>query len=93
VGEHLKIADFGWSIKTDRLRKTLCGTLDYISPEVAERSYYDNKIDCWSIGVLIYEMLVGSPPFEQKAQKYEFGGFILPIQLSCECRDLLTKLL
>lgn len=32
VGQHLKIADFGWSIKTDRLRKTLCGTLDYISP-------------------------------------------------------------
>lgn len=34
-GEHLKITDFGWSIKTDIQRRTLCGTLDYISPEVA----------------------------------------------------------
>jgi aurora kinase len=31
-GDHLKITDFGWSIKTDKQRKTLCGTLDYISP-------------------------------------------------------------
>lgn len=92
-GELLKITDFGWSIKTDRQRKTLCGTLDYISPEVAERSFYDNKIDCWSVGVLMYEMLMVQPPFAQEGQRYEFSTFKLPTHLSYECKDLLTKLL
>lgn len=53
-GKTLKLADFGWSIHTARPRKTLCGTMDYISPEVVKREYYSNKIDCWSIGVLMY---------------------------------------
>jgi aurora kinase len=62
----LKIADFGWSIITTKPRKTLCGTLDYLSPEVANKESYNNKIDCWSIGVLMYELITGQAPFQQQ---------------------------
>jgi serine/threonine protein kinase len=49
-------------------RTTLCGTLDYLPPEMVEAREHDNTADVWSLGVLTYEFLVGSPPFE--AQGY-----------------------
>lgn len=45
-------------------RKTLCGTLDYLPPEMIEGKEHDSKVDLWSLGVLCYEFLVGTPPFE-----------------------------
>lgn len=63
VGD-VKLSDFGWSIhfKNSR-RKTLCGTLDYLAPELVERSQYSTEVDTWSLGVLLYEFLFGLPPF------------------------------
>ncbi|MEQ2171884.1 hypothetical protein GOODEAATRI_015154, partial [Goodea atripinnis] len=63
----LKIADFGWSVHTPSSRRsTLCGTLDYLPPEMIEGKTHDEKVDLWSLGVLCYEFLVGKPPFEAK---------------------------
>ena len=45
-------------------RTTLCGTLDYLPPEMIEGRYHDEKVDLWSLGILCYEFLVGNPPFE-----------------------------
>jgi serine/threonine protein kinase len=45
-------------------RKTLCGTLDYLPPEMVEGKEHTSKVDLWALGVLTYEFLVGSPPFE-----------------------------
>lgn len=45
-------------------RTTLCGTLDYLPPEMIEGRMHDEKVDLWSLGVLCYEFLVGMPPFE-----------------------------
>lgn len=42
----------------------MCGTLDYLPPEMIEGRTYNEKVDLWCIGVLCYELLVGSPPFE-----------------------------
>lgn len=42
----------------------MCGTLDYLPPEMIEGKIHDEKVDLWSIGVLCYECLVGNPPFE-----------------------------
>ena len=45
-------------------RKTLCGTLDYLPPEMVEGVEYDSAVDLWSLGVLAFEFLCGNPPFE-----------------------------
>ncbi|KAG8510180.1 Aurora kinase C [Galemys pyrenaicus] len=61
----VKIADFGWSVHTPSLRrKTMCGTLDYLPPEMIEGRTYNETVDLWCMGVLCYELLVGNPPFE-----------------------------
>lgn len=45
-------------------RNTLCGTLDYLPPEMIEHKSYNETVDLWCLGILLYEFLVGSPPFE-----------------------------
>lgn len=45
-------------------RRTLCGTLDYLPPEMVEGREHDAAVDVWSLGVLTYEFLLGGPPFE-----------------------------
>lgn len=61
----IKIADFGWSVHAPTSRRTtLCGTLDYLPPEMVECREHDETADVWSLGVLLYEFLVGNPPFE-----------------------------
>jgi len=69
----VKIADFGWAVvdKTQR-RESLCGTLDYLAPEIVDGQAYDKSIDIWGLGILLYEFLVGSPPFEEKDRKETF---------------------
>lgn len=69
VGFHglIKLADFGWSVHVspqahDR-RLTLCGTLDYLPPEMLMRKEHDQNVDIWCLGVLTYEFLVGQAPF------------------------------
>ncbi|XP_065064586.1 aurora kinase C-like [Rhopilema esculentum] len=95
----LKISDFGWSVHAPSSRRTtLCGTLDYLPPEMIEGGLHDEKVDLWSLGVLCYEFLVGHPPFETKTHndtyklitevKYKF-----PEHVSLPARDLIKKLL
>ncbi|GIL80494.1 hypothetical protein Vretimale_16076 [Volvox reticuliferus] len=61
----LKISDFGWSVHApSNRRKTLCGTLDYLPPEMVEGKEHSTTVDNWSLGVLTYEFLFGGPPFE-----------------------------
>jgi len=66
---NLKMADFGWSVHTPNdKRGTMCGTLDYLPPEMIKGSKYDSCVDLWTLGVLCYEFLVGKPPFEARDQ-------------------------
>jgi len=60
----LKIADFGWCAKTTEPRFTFCGTLDYLAPEMIMQRGHNHTLDVWSVGVLLYEMVVGRPPFQ-----------------------------
>jgi len=65
----LKLSDFGWSVHTPHFRRTtLCGTLDYLPPEMVMGKHHDHKVDNWSLGVLTFELLCGSPPFETQNQ-------------------------
>lgn len=64
---HIKIADFGLckeGIGDGNKTRTFCGTPDYIAPEIISYQPYDGAVDWWALGVLIYEMLVGRPPFD-----------------------------
>lgn len=54
--DQLKIADFGWSVfEPNSLRTTLCGTMDYLSPEMVQGKPHAKAVDIWSLGVLTYE--------------------------------------
>lgn len=95
----LKIADFGWSVHAPSSRRTtLCGTLDYLPPEMIEGKDHDASVDIWSLGILLYEFLVGAPPFEENSQRatcrrirdvdVRFPTFVSPL-----ARDLIKRFL
>lgn len=95
----LKIADFGWSVHAPSSRRsTLCGTLDYLPPEMVRGCPHDEKVDLWSLGVLCYECLVGKPPFEtptyeETYQRISRGEYTFPCFVAPDARDLISKLL
>lgn len=95
----LKIADFGWSVHAPSSRRaTMCGTLDYLPPEMIQGQDHDEKVDLWSLGVLCYEFLVGRPPFESKTSSETYKLILkvrydFPPHVSPDARDLISKLL
>lgn len=65
----LKIADFGWSVHEPvSNRTTLCGTMDYLSPEMVKGLPHTKTVDVWSLGVLMFELLTGSAPFHDASK-------------------------
>ncbi|KAJ6243735.1 aurora a [Anaeramoeba flamelloides] len=97
----LKIADFGFSVFTNPKnfrRYTFCGTLDYLPPEMVEGTSYDHSVDKWSMGVLLFEFLVGKPPFETKGRLQTYNritnvNFSFPNHVSELAQDLIKKML
>jgi aurora kinase A len=72
---NLKLADFGWSVHAPSLRRqTLCGTLDYLPPEMVDQKGYNAMADVWCVGVLCFEFLVGKPPFEAEGQQATYAN-------------------
>jgi serine/threonine protein kinase len=72
--------------------------MDYICPEMVLKKDYDYNVDLWCLGILCYEFVTGSPPFESNERKETFrlickGEVKFPSHLSNECRDLIRKLL
>lgn len=97
----IKIADFGWSVHAPTSRRnTLCGTLDYLPPEMVEGRDHDEKVDIWSLGILLYEFLYGFPPFEAEGHSATYRRIsrvdlrfpVKPV-ISPEAKDLVRKLL
>lgn len=60
-----KICDFGWTVgvKEDEVRYSICGTFEYMSPEIVNRGAHNPKNDVWALGILLFEMLHGNAPF------------------------------
>ena len=69
-GGRILLADFGWSNFSDGgVRKTFCGTPEYIAPEMLLKKGHDTRVDIWSVGVLMFELLAGYSPFVAKSNQ------------------------
>lgn len=104
--EKVKIADFGLAT-TSMSCTTYCGTLDYMAPEMVARQgghkqcvSYNKQVDTWALGVVLYEFLVGSPPFgtisddpKVIVQRISQVDFRWPSGVTDDAKDLISKLL
>jgi serine/threonine protein kinase len=97
---HIKLTDFGLSRLCSGINEkvfTICGTPYYIAPEIIENKGYNNSVDWWSLGCLMYEMLNGKPLFNFSSGKIDTNEFkkeiVLPNNFSEEAKDLIIKLL
>jgi len=66
---HVKITDFGLSKKLREKTFSFCGTPEYLAPEILKEQGHDHSVDYWSLGILIFEMLSGTPPFVETNQQ------------------------
>ncbi|OUM57539.1 hypothetical protein PIROE2DRAFT_48642, partial [Piromyces sp. E2] len=93
----IKISDFGCAVFTSNIVPgTLYGTLDYFSPEMIESKMYDERIDIWSLGVIMYELLVGKTPFDDPSvnniySKIKMVNYSIPSKVSMSANDLISK--
>ncbi|KAJ0285831.1 cAMP-dependent protein kinase catalytic subunit [Colletotrichum noveboracense] len=96
---HLKITDFGFAKRVPDKTWTLCGTPDYLAPEVVSNKGYNKSVDWWSLGILIYEMLCGYTPFWDSGSPMKIYENILkgkvkyPAYINPDAQDLLEKLI
>ncbi|CAE7232634.1 unnamed protein product [Rhizoctonia solani] len=60
---HIKLTDFGFAKHVPDITWTLCGTPDYLAPEIVNQKSYNKSVDWYAVGILLYEMLAGAPPF------------------------------
>jgi polo-like kinase 1 len=103
----LKVGDFGLATRVedrDEKRKTICGTPNYIAPEIIQgdksKRGHSFEVDVWSIGVILYTMLVGKPPYEAKDVKATYQrilaneySFPAALELSESVKDLIRSIL
>ena len=97
---HLKLTDFGGSnyLEGGNVRYTTCGTQIYHSPEMLLKKGYDTRVDIWAIGILIFELMVGRPPFKSDAQHSMEDNIVnlrinWPNTMNLLAKNLISKLL
>ncbi|XP_077596111.1 cGMP-dependent protein kinase 1 isoform X4 [Stigmatopora nigra] len=99
VRGYVKLVDFGFAREMVRGEKTysFVGTPEYMAPEIIKNQGHDFAVDFWSLGILIYELLVGSPPFSssepQKIYAKILDGVLnYPPYLSEAAKSIISKL-
>ncbi|XP_068003509.1 serine/threonine-protein kinase PLK1 [Melanerpes formicivorus] len=97
----VKIGDFGLATKVEydgERKKTLCGTPNYIAPEVLGKKGHSFEVDIWSIGCIMYTLLVGKPPFETSCLKETYirikkNEYTIPQHINPVAANLIQKML
>jgi polo-like kinase 1 len=100
----IKVGDFGLATKLDfdgEKKRTICGTPNYIAPEVIEGKVgHSYEVDIWSLGVVIYTLIIGKPPFETSNVKKTYSriknnSYSFPdhVPISDAAKDLIKKIL
>ncbi|MEE6513423.1 hypothetical protein FKM82_021053 [Ascaphus truei] len=97
----VKIGDFGLATKVEfdgERKKTLCGTPNYIAPEVLSKKGHSFEVDIWSIGCIMYTLLVGKPPFETSCLKETYvrikkNEYTIPKHINPVAAALIQKML
>ena len=96
----LKLTDFGGSnyLEGGNVRYTTCGTQIYHSPEMLLKKGYDTRVDIWAIGILIFELMVGRPPFKADAQHSMEDNIVnlrinWPNTMNLLAKNLISKIL
>ncbi|KAF3687912.1 Serine/threonine-protein kinase PLK1 [Channa argus] len=97
----VKIGDFGLATKIEfdgERKKTLCGTPNYIAPEVLCKKGHSYEVDVWSLGCILYTLLVGKPPFETSCLKETYNrikknNYTIPWHINPSAASLIKRML
>jgi len=95
---HVKMTDFGFAKVIQDVTFTLCGTPEYLAPEIIQSTGHGKGVDWWALGVLTFEMLAGFPPFFEATpfgiyQKVLSGKVEFPRHFDIKAKDLIKRLL
>lgn len=95
---YIKLTDLGLSKRTSNNTRTMCGTPQYIAPEVILLKAYGKSVDWWSLGIVVFEIVAGNVPFNDDNQTELFkkilvGTYKTPVKFSDDFSDLTKNLL
>ncbi|EAX85364.1 AGC family protein kinase [Trichomonas vaginalis G3] len=95
---HLKLTDFGLAKFSQNPLRSLCGTMEYVAPEMVRNEPYGSSVDIWSLGIITYEMAIGRTPFKRANQFKTFKAILeeepsINSNIDSKLLDLIQKLL